>query len=63
MLDHIHVTDEKMQQMCEALKRLGIAEDMNGLPKIDRCEIVSTAEELARMEEGTTEDPGYLKER
>ena len=52
MLDHIHVTDRKMQHLCEALKRLGIEEDLSDLPDIDRCEIVSTEDELLRMEEG-----------
>ena len=62
MLDHSHVTDQKLQHMCEAMKRLGIEEDMSSLPDIDRCEIVSTAEELARMEEGTENGPGHLRE-
>jgi serine O-acetyltransferase len=62
MLDHIHVMDQKMQHMCEAMKRLGIEEDMGGLPDIDRCEIVSTAEELARLDKGTEIEPGHLRE-
>jgi serine O-acetyltransferase len=53
MLDHIHVIDDKMQRMCEALKRLGVEEDTETLPDISRCEIVSTADELLRMEDGS----------
>jgi serine O-acetyltransferase len=52
MLDHIHVMDKKMEHMCEALRRLGIEEDLSDLPNIDRCELVSTAEELRKLEEG-----------
>lgn len=53
MLDHIHVMDRKMQHMCEAMKRQGFDEDMSDLPDIHRCGIVSTAEELARMDDGS----------
>ena len=49
MLDHIHVMDKKMQNMCEALKELGYTEPTGELPEIDSCEIVSTAEELLRI--------------
>ncbi len=52
MLDHIHVMDDKMQRMCGVMKRLGLDEDMTDLPDLDRCEIVTTAEELNRMESG-----------
>jgi serine O-acetyltransferase len=49
MLDHMHVMDNKMQSMCEALKRLGIEEGSGELPSIDSCEIISTAEELQKL--------------
>lgn len=42
MLDHLHAVDNKMQQICEALKRLGLAEDSTNLPSLERCEILST---------------------
>ena len=35
-----------MERMCKALKSLGI-EDVEGIEKLESCEIVSTAEELA----------------
>jgi serine O-acetyltransferase len=53
MLDHIHVMDNKMQHMCEAMKRIGLTqEDLSDLPSIDRCELASTEEELKRIEDG-----------
>ncbi len=61
MLDHIHVMDGKMQHMCEALKSMGIDENFNDLPAIDRCEIVSTADELVRMSEGLETEAGDTK--
>jgi serine O-acetyltransferase len=63
MLDHIHVTDRKMQHLCEALKRLGIEEDLSDLPDIDRCEIVSTEDEVARMEEGADQESEHIHTR
>jgi serine O-acetyltransferase len=50
MLDHLHVVDQKMQRMCEALKRLGVSEGMGDLPSLERCEILSTAEDLRHLE-------------
>jgi serine O-acetyltransferase len=51
MLDHMHVMDKKMQDMCEALKRLGVEPDQETLPDLESCEIVSTAEELLKLDE------------
>lgn len=51
MLDHMHVIDKKMQSMCEAMKRMGIEEIEEALPTLDSCEIVSTADELKKLEE------------
>ena len=51
MLDHMHVMDKKMQDMCEALKALGVEEVEELLPDLDSCEIVSTAEELLKLDE------------
>ncbi len=55
MLDHIHVMDNKMQSMCEAMKKLGIDEDGTRLPDLDSCEIISTADELKKLDEVATE--------
>ncbi|MCU7853511.1 MAG: serine O-acetyltransferase [Candidatus Thiodiazotropha sp. (ex Monitilora ramsayi)] len=54
MLDHMHVMDSKMQTMCEALKRMGVEETDEDLPALDSCEIISTAEELQKIEEQIT---------
>jgi serine O-acetyltransferase len=56
MLDHIHVMDIKMQSMCESLKKIGIEEDESQLPDLDSCEIISTAEELEKLDEVTTDE-------
>ncbi len=50
MLDHIHVMDQRMEKMCNALKSIGMETSIE-LPPLDSCEIVSTAEELDRLEE------------
>jgi len=50
MLDHLHVMDQKMQHMCEALKRLGLDEDMSDLPTLDRCEIMTKVEDVQHLE-------------
>jgi serine O-acetyltransferase len=55
MLDHMHVMDKKMQSMCEALKRMGVEEGEEELPTLDSCEIISTAEELQKLDEALPE--------
>jgi serine O-acetyltransferase len=55
MLDHIHVMDKRMQGMCEMLKQMGVESDEEDLPPLDSCEIVSTAEELLKLDESVTE--------
>ena len=50
MLDHIHVMDTRMEKMCKALKTMDIVDDITA-ENLDSCEIVSTAEELTRLEE------------
>ena len=50
MLDHIHVMDQRMEKMCNALKSIGMETSIE-LPPLDSCEIVTTAEELERLEE------------
>lgn len=49
MLDHIHVMDTRMEKMCKALKTMDIVDDITA-DNLDSCEIVSTAEELTRLE-------------
>jgi serine O-acetyltransferase len=51
MLDHMHVMDKKMQSMCEALKSMGVEEVDGIMPDLDSCEIISTAEELQKLDE------------
>lgn len=48
MLDHIHVMDARMENMCNALKTLGIS-DQEAIEQIASCEIVSTADELEKI--------------
>ena len=48
MLDHLHVIDRKMEEMCKSMRQMGVDEE--GVPPlIESCEIVSTAEELERL--------------
>ncbi len=56
MLDHMHVMDKKMQGMCEALKELGVEEEGYALPDLESCEIVSTAEELQKLDQEVVEE-------
>ena len=59
MLDHVHVLENKMQRMCEAMREMGFEPGEDDLPELGSCEIVSTAEELRRMQldEGEQGDP------
>lgn len=50
MLDHIHLMDQRMQQMCEALKRVSDEQPDMELPDMESCEIASTAEELLKIQ-------------
>ncbi len=50
MLDHVHVMETKMQRMCEALREMGYETGDEELPELDSCEIISTAEELRKMQ-------------
>ena len=45
MLDHIHAMDEKMINMCGALKQLGMEVDVSNLPDLGPCEIGDQAED------------------
>ncbi len=49
MLDHVHVLEEKMSRMCEVLKDMDYKEEEE-LPDLVSCEIVSTAEELEKIQ-------------
>lgn len=50
ILDHIHVMDEKQDQMCRAMKLMGAQIEDVTLPKLDSCEIISTDEEMTDKE-------------
>jgi len=39
ILDHIHMMDEKQDQMCQALKSLGASIDDTKLPNLDSCQL------------------------
>ncbi len=58
MLAHVHVLENKMQEMCEAMRGMGIEPSEEELPDLGSCEIISTAEELHKMqlEEGEKTD-------
>jgi serine O-acetyltransferase len=63
MLDHIHVMDKRMCAMCEAIRAMDgrMEEGAAGLPADGKCEIVSTAEELKRLQNvGETDEEGHL---
>jgi serine O-acetyltransferase len=45
MLDHIHAMDQKMENMCAALKQLGTEIDVTNLPDLGPCNISSTAQD------------------
>ncbi len=61
MLDHIHVMDERIQSMCEMLKQMGVEVGTEALPELESCEILTTAEELTKIQEDMTEEPDHLK--
>ena len=50
MLDHIHLMDQRMQEMCEALQRVSEEHRDLKIPEMDSCEIASTAEELLKIQ-------------
>ncbi|MCB1728578.1 MAG: serine O-acetyltransferase, partial [Gammaproteobacteria bacterium] len=55
MLDHVHVLETKMQRMCEAMREMGFEPGDEELPGLDSCEIISTAEELRKMQLNETD--------
>ena len=50
MLDHIHVIDQRMQTMCELLKKVSEEQPDLDIPELESCEIASTAEELLKIQ-------------
>ena len=50
MLDHIHAMDTRLEQLCEALKKMGLDPGELGLPALEGCEI---ATEPRRIDAGT----------
>jgi serine O-acetyltransferase len=61
MLDHLHVMDRRMQTMCESLRQLGMEVKGGDLPDIGSCEILSTEEELKRLQPAETDEEGHLR--
>lgn len=51
MLDHMHVVDTRLERMCEYLQTMDYEPDSDELPELNACEIVSTAEELKKIQE------------
>ncbi|MGD1982876.1 MAG: serine O-acetyltransferase [Chromatiaceae bacterium] len=50
MLDHVHVIETRMQRMCEAMREMGFEPGEEDFPELRSCEIISTAEELRKMQ-------------
>jgi serine O-acetyltransferase len=50
MLDHVHVIETRMQRMCEAMREMGFEPGEADFPELGSCEIISTAEELRKMQ-------------
>ncbi len=59
MLDHVHVIETRMQHMCEMLKENGYEPDEANLPELESCEIISTAEELQKMQRAEGDDKAH----
>ena len=50
MLDHMHLMDQQMQTLCKSLQRLNGNQPELEIPEIEPCELVSTAEELLKIQ-------------
>ena len=50
MLDHVHVIETRMQRMCEAMREMGFEPGETDFPELRSCEIISTADELRKMQ-------------
>lgn len=51
MLDHIHAMDSKMEDMCAALKSLGLSPKDIPMNDLDSCEIIPAIENECEIEE------------
>ncbi|MCB1773260.1 MAG: serine O-acetyltransferase [Gammaproteobacteria bacterium] len=58
MLDHVHVIESRMQRMCEALRELGYEPGDEDFPELGSCEIISTADELRKIQLGEGDKTG-----
>lgn len=58
MLDHLHVVDARLERMCEYLQTLDYEPDVENMPELSACEIVSTVEELKRIQRDMAESEG-----
>ena len=63
MLDHIHVMDQRMQAMCEQIKRITGEQPELDLPGLEACEIASTAEELLKIQPVSDDSDNLEKPR
>ena len=61
MLDHMHVVDTRLERMCEYLQTLDYEPDAAELPELVSCEIVSTAEELKKIQKDMAEEMGVAE--
>lgn len=50
MLDHIHAMDEKQEQMCKALRAMGVKMKDIELPELDSCELQNGEAESLEQE-------------
>ncbi len=57
ILDHIHATDQRMEEMCRAIKAMGANLSELDLPEIDGCEI-DRATDAEHDAERRNDDPG-----
>jgi serine O-acetyltransferase len=61
MLDHMHVLDQKMQSMCEVLRKVSEEQPDLDIPELESCEIISTAEELLKIHSDSSESENPKK--
>lgn len=56
-LDHLHVLEKRMQNLCEAMRKQGMVDLNAEQPPSNPCEIKTTVEELAKLNTRKTDDP------
>jgi serine O-acetyltransferase len=61
MLDHMHVVDTRLERMCEYLQTMDYEPDAAELPDLVSCEIVSTAEELKKIQKDMAGEAGLAE--